>query len=308
MISVEVLKLTRPKADQPTNRTIHMIIQNENTATEQARRLKIKTQDQRLVKLVVDGTGLSPWEAEELVEVVKEVYFNEPENGTLRSGQMLFECIDANEGAGKPLKECTLQRIVLTIHDPEDQAIRARDGSERMREHIILRLTEEAREQGGLLSQEDLSRFLFCHVRTIRRCVQNLRKRGIVVATRGQQNDIGPGVSHRGVAVKHWIEGMEPVEVARRIKHSLKAVERYLQNFARVVFLQQRGFDPLATALAMGVSVAQVTTYREIHDLYKDRPEFARRAQEIQITGGKFHEAIDFEKGGPTQNAKSKKG
>ncbi len=280
----------------------------ENTQKEQARRLKIKSQEQLLVRKAVEGAGLSPWEAEELVEVVREVFFFEPQDRPLRSGQLFYECAASSEGAGKPLSQCNLARVVLTVHDAEDRELGAREGAESLRRHRILRLSEEARQQGGLLTQEDLSELLFCDVRTIRRAIQYLRGKGIIVATRGQQNDIGPGVSHRGVAIIHWIEGMEPVEVARRINHSLTAVERYLQAFARVVFLQQKQFDCFATALAMGVSVALVKTYLEIFEEHKGRAEFQRRYQEIEIVGGKFYEVSDFEKGGPSQNATVKKG
>ncbi len=285
-----------------------MIKAIENSQADQARRLKIKTQEQRLVRLAVEGAGLSPWEAEELVEVVKEVYFSEPSDQPLRSGQLFYECAASEEGAGKALRECKLVRVVLSIHEKLDRQIRAEDGAEALRRHQILRLTEEAREQGGLLTQEDLSELLFCDVRTIRRAIQHLRKTGIVVATRGQQNDIGPGVTHRAVAVRHWIDGMEPLDVARRINHSLTAVERYLQSFSRVVFLEQKGFDCFAMALTMGVSVAQVKTYLAVLEEHRKRPEFERRAKEIEIIGGKFHETRDFEKGGPSHNAPSKKG
>lgn len=67
----------------------------------------------------------------------------------------------------------------------------------------------------------------------------------------GQQKDIGPGVSHRGVAIRHWIDGDDTPEVARKINDSLAAVERYIQAFACVVFLGQHKFDCFATALTM---------------------------------------------------------
>lgn len=285
-----------------------MIKITESAQAEQARRLKIKTQEQRLVRLAVEGAGLSPWEAEELVEVVKEVFFSEPAEQPLRSGQLFYECVAATEGAGKALSQCQLVRVVLSVHEKEDRQIGARDGAEALRRHRILRLSEEAREQGGLLTQEDLAELLFCDARTIRRAIADLREKDIVVATRGQQNDIGPGVTHRAVAIRHWIEGMEPVEVARRINHSLSAVERYLQTFARVVFLQQKGFECFAMALTIGVSVAQVKTYLAILKEHDHSAEFERRAKEIEIIGGKFHEAQDFEKGGPSLQQRSKKG
>ncbi len=285
-----------------------MIKITEKAQAEQARRLKIKTQEQRLVRLAVEGAGLSPWEAEELVEVVKEVFFSEPADQPLRSGQLFYECVAGTEGAGKPLQQCRLVRVVLSIHEQQDRQIGASDGAEALRRHRIVRLSEEAREQGGLLTEEDLAELLFCDVRTIRRAIGYLRHQGLVVATRGQQNDIGPGVSHRAVALRHWIEGMEPVEVARRINHSLSAVERYLQTFARVLFLQQKRFECFAMALTLGISVAQVKTYLAILEEHRHRPEFKRRAKEMQIIGGKFQEAQDFQKGGPSPQQKSKKG
>ena len=283
-----------------------MIKRTDNAQAEQARRLRIKTQEQRLAKLAVEGAGLSPWEADELVEVVKEVFFTEPQDTPLRSGQMFYECAQASEGAGKPLRECRLARVVLTLHDPEDIGIHGKEGADGLRRHCILRLTEEAREQDGLLTQEDLARLLHCDVRTIRRDVAAFREKGIVVATRGQQKDIGPGVSHRGVAIRHWIEGHDTPEVARKINHSLTATERYIQAFARVVFLESKQFDVFATALTMGVSVAGVNTYRTVLDEHRNRPEFKRRLKELEIIGGKFFEARDFEKGGPSRGANAK--
>lgn len=283
-----------------------MIKRTDNAKAEQARRLRIKTQEQRLAKLAVEGAGLSPWEAEVLTSAVHEVYFAEPQDNPLRSGQMFYECAEASEGAGKPLSECRLARVVLTLHEPEDIEIQGTKGSDGLRRHCILRLTEEAREQDGLLTQEDLARLLHCDVRTIRRDIKAFREKAIIVATRGQQKDIGPGVSHRGIAIQHWIEGDDTPAVAKKINHSLGAVERYIQTFARVVFLDQKQFDVFATALTMGISVAGVKTYRGVLDKHRNSSAFKRRLNELEIIGGKFFETEDFQKGGPSQNANAK--
>ena len=279
-----------------------MMMRPEMRAEDQARRLELKTQDQRLKVLAVEGTGISPWEAEVLVGVTREVYFAEPDGGPLRTGQVRYECVAVGEGAGKPIKECRLVTVVLTLFEPkEDLMVWHRQGQAVRRKVLVQRLTEEAREQGGLLSQEDLALLLFCDTRTVRRDIQELREQqGIFVATRGQIQDIGPGVSHKGVAIAHWLTGLETVEVARRINHTLHAVERYVHTFCRVVYLVRKGFHPHQIALTVGISSGGVRTFLEIYEAHRKKPEYARRFEEIDLIGATHYEAEDLEKGGPT--------
>jgi len=280
-----------------------MIMTTENRAEDQARRLELKTQDQRLKILAVQGTGMSPWEADVLVGVTREVYFAEPGVGPLRTGQMRFECVAVGEGAGKPIRECRLVTVILTLFEPKDDLpLLRQQGQAARRKSLVQRLTEEAREQGGLLSQEDLSLLLHSDTRTIRRDIQALREqRGIYVATRGQIQDIGPGVSHKGVAIGHWLAGLESVEVARRINHTLHAVERYIHTFCRVVFLRRKEFHELQIALTVGISSGSVRTFLDIYEAHRKTPEYARRFEEIDLIGATHYEAEDLKKGGPTR-------
>lgn len=274
-----------------------MVITTEDQSIDQQRRLEAKTQDQRLITEVIEGTGMSKWEALIMVDIVREVYFNEPGNAPIRSGQMRYECVKSTEGAGKPLRDCRMVGVVLTIYDKEDPEIRRRKKADGLRRHLITRITEEAREQGGLLSQEDLATLLHADARTIRRDIAALRdEHGIFVATRGQQKDIGPGVSHRGVAIRKWIEGKEPQEVARAINHSLTAVERYIQNFSRVVFLAGKGFQKLQIAFTIGISRASVDTWLAIYDEFKSDEGFKNRLAELKTIGGAWFEGGDEKK------------
>lgn len=133
-------------------------------------------------------------------------------------------------------------------------------------------------------------------VRTIRRDICDLRAEGIVVATRGQQKDIGPGVSHRGLAVRHWLEGREPVEIARAINHSIAAVERYLETFKRVAYLRRKGFDDYQIALTIGASVSSVKTFVDIYKEFRNRPFFQSRLEEINLVGEQHYLAADEKK------------
>ena len=170
-------------------------------------------------------------------------------------------------------------------------------GAEMLRRHRIGRFCEEARDQGGLLTQEDLAQILSCDARTIRRDIKALKALGIHIPTRGQQKDIGPTLTHKGVAIRHWLEGKEPQEVARAINHSLRAVERYLNHFARIIYCVSHGFSVLQTAFALGISNASVRAYLDIYEEFKDKEGFRLRVAELEAIGAAHHESGDAKKG-----------
>ncbi len=268
---------------------------------EQARRLAAKTQDQRMINEVTTGTGMSPWEADIVVQVIREVYFDTPGNGPLRHGSILYTCVKAEAGAGVALKDCPMTSVALSLLDPADRDLA---DATKLRHFRIGRLCEEAREQGGLLTQEDLAQLLFCDARTIRRDIQALKKLDIHIPTRGQQKDIGPTLTHKGVAIRLWLEGKEPQEVARHINHSLRAVERYLNHFARAIYCTGHGFGVLQTAFALGISLPSVHAYLDIHREHQNSEGIKLRLAELQAIGQAHHEGGDAKKGALLPSAK----
>lgn len=257
-------------------------------------RLRLKTQDDTLMREAMAGAGLSRWEAQALPEIVSEIYFAQAGEGPLRDGQILYQCTALDEGPGKALAGCRQVQVRLTVLDVEvDLSLRRSDGLTAVRRQVLCRMTEEAREQGGLLTQEDAAFLLHSSERTIRRDVAALLKAGIHVATRGYVKDIGPTLSHKGVAIRHWFAGHEPVEVARRINHSLTAVERYLGDFRRVAFAAMQQFDDTTTARITRLSSGLVRTYRAIYEEMRAVPEHAYRFDEIALLEAPAETAAD---------------
>ncbi|MCP4341151.1 MAG: DUF1670 domain-containing protein [Desulfobulbaceae bacterium] len=276
-----------------------MLKTNPGTRTAQLGRLDSKTQDHQLMVEAVKGAGISAWEAEVLVDTVKEVYFSIPGNGPLMAGQTLWTCVSNESPHGKPLDECEKKTVALTIHDPKDyhigQIYEEYGPSVSARMQRICRITEEAINQGGVLSQEDLAEVLLTNVRTIRRDIAFLRdKKDILVRTRGVVHDIGPSVTHKGKAISLWLGGQEPVEVARSINHSLKAVERYLQNFSRCVFLKRKEFNAIQIAMTVGISCAAANDYLTI---CQESKSLNLRLPEIDCVGASHYESTDAKKG-----------
>lgn len=271
-----------------------------NSYSDQERRLQIKNINQQMKNLAIRGAGISPWEAEILVEMIEETYFSELQMKELKPGQVKFQCVSNSEGPGKALKDCQMVSVALTLFDEKDKGDFStennKDRSIELRWRRLCRITEEAREQGGYLTQEDIAELLMCDVRTVRRDVQYLKDLGIILPTRGQQKDIGPGVTHRAIAIRLWLEGKEPVAVAQHIKHSITAVESYLQKFKRVAFLKRKKFDEFEIALTVGISVSAAKGFSQLYQEYKNKPFFKQRLEEINLVGGQYWQAQDEKK------------
>jgi diguanylate cyclase (GGDEF)-like protein len=180
-----------------------------------------------------------------------------------RVGQLRITGVLASEPAGKSLKDCQHGECYVTYDaGEEDQEVRRRFGVTGLRRAKLLRIATEAHDQGIDLTQEDLAyKILNCGLKTIKRDIAYFRRSGIFLPTRGQQKDIGPVLAHQVEAVRLTIEGRTPWEVARRILHTPRAIERYLATFARAVALADAGSDPRDAAAQLGLSER---LYREL--------------------------------------------
>lgn len=261
-------------------------------------RLDMKTCETMLHNIISFGTNCSSFESEVIVDKAKDVFClgEYRENNILQPGQLIWLAIDAKEPAGKELKKCKLRRIVVDYHNPEDEEIYRTHGLAYKRQSQIMRMAENAKVQKALLTQEDLSKILGVDVKTVRRDIAALKKRKLIVPTRGQQKDIGPTLTHREIAVRKFLEGSEPLEISRAIKHSIKAVERYVDTFCRVLFCQKQTGNTLQTALIVGISASHVNSYLGLKKEFIKKKEYQNRLEMIEEKGKAYWDQIDFKK------------
>jgi translation elongation factor EF-1beta len=269
-------------------------------AEESTKRLQLRSTAHTFTRIISEGTNCSSFEASIITEKAQEVFQLGvyEERQALRPGQMIWQAIEENEPPGKPLRECRFKRIRLTVLAiEEDLEVLRNHGHSAKRGQQILRMTQEAVDQGALLTQEDLAMLLDSDVKTIRTDIKRYQqKHGIVVPTRGNKKDIGPGLTHRDRAVELFIQGKDAVAIARDLNHSLKAVERYVQSFCRVGYCQAQLRNTLKTALVVGVSVAAVNRYLGLKDRYWGTPEYRERLEEIEKVGSQFWAYQDAKK------------
>ncbi|NYT01592.1 MAG: DUF1670 domain-containing protein [Methanosarcinales archaeon] len=208
-------------------------------------------------------------------------FVNETFGEEIHEGQIVFHAASASEPPGKRISEIKTVPIHLTFHDRNDINILSEEGTSALRKHKVIRMANEALDQGGLLTQEDLAVLLCTSRRTIRRDIKELKQQGIEVPTRGTLQDIGPGVSHKTKIVKMWLEGYEYTDIERKTGHSGVSVQRYLSGFSTVVRFCSRGYSLQEIRELTDMSDRLVQEYLDLYETFKDRPESQIRFQQI---------------------------
>ncbi len=217
-----------------------------NRKREVLRRLDSKTLDARFLKEIEHGLNCSPFEAEAVLEVVKEVYFPFLDEHCVKAppGKITLVAVSADEPAGKPVAECEKQSVCLTIHrGSQDDRIVKEQGPAGFRQARIPEICQEALSQGALLTREDLAyRVFFVSPRTITRDLSLLRRidPDAVIPLRSMVRDIGPVLTHRTKIVRLALEGKTMSEICQIMHHSPQAVSNYLSTFIRCVQLAHK--------------------------------------------------------------------
>jgi hypothetical protein len=198
-----------------------------------------KTPEQVFINSLRKEFELSPAESKSVLELAKECLFGKvPET----VGKQRFICASLKAAHGRPLKEQEKKTVELTLDGGlEDLDVLHSQGSKALRQLKILRLTEEAYFQGGLLTQEDLGRLLQVSDRTIRDDIRELVSDGQVVRTRGLEHDIGRTLTHKARIIDLYLSGHVYADIIRRSRHSAHSVKRYVSSFGRLLLLLSKG-------------------------------------------------------------------
>jgi biotin operon repressor len=194
-----------------------------------------KTSEQVFINSLRKEYELSPAESAGILELAKVCLFGKLPQ-TL--GRLKFLCASKKAKHGKPLSEQEMVRVTLTLDDGvEDLEVLKTQGFKSLRQKKVLRLTDEAYGQGGLLTQEDLARLLQVSSRTIRSDISELISDGNMIHTRGFDHDIGRGLSHKTRIVDLYLSGYAYDTIMRQTRHGAHSIKRYVSTFGRLLLL-----------------------------------------------------------------------
>ena len=175
---------------------------------------------------------------EDICEVVRN-YYRRPDD--LEPGQLIYLCPAADERQqGQDDGPHRLVPVRLTVVAEEDiEAIGPGRGAGAAGVRVR-RLAHEAYDQGGVLSELDLSLVTGYTDGGVSAAVIRLRKRGEILPIRGYVADMGSWPTHKAAIIRLYLEGLTTPEIASRTYHSKKPVDRYIEGFERVRLLDAK--------------------------------------------------------------------
>ncbi len=179
---------------------------------------------------------------------------------------IIYYAVCDSEPSGKELFECRKVPVPLSYYTSEE--LEQFDGcsTNSLKWRRILRYTTQAKRQGALLNQADLSFLLGVHSSVIQRLMKENKE--VFLPTRGNFMDIGPGISHAEKIIELYIQGYTETQIKKRTGHSYESIENYIRTFATLAGLLERGLPLPLIRQVMGKSMNLVERYKALYDRY----------------------------------------
>ncbi|MBA7634112.1 hypothetical protein ES703_41691 [subsurface metagenome] len=170
-------------------------------------------------------------------------------------------------GYGKRIEQTALKPVLLEVISEQDirdllSGVSIKD----IRKKVVVRLFEQAKSQGGVLTSVDVASIMLVSPWTICRYIKEYQEEtGKLIPRRGTVHDMGPSVTHkRQICRMVILEGRSIEDTARATNHSPEAVTRYVQDYRRVYACLSMGLTLDQTSFTTSLSKRLVKEYQEI--------------------------------------------
>ncbi len=252
-----------------------------NTNQGRWERLNVKDLNSVFVNEMRAGLNCSNFEALAILEKVHEIFkpiFEASERPS--PGQIEITVVDIDVPPNVHLLEAKKKVARVTLYSTnEDLEIRKKEGVPGLRQHRLNRMSEEAFQQGGLLTLEDFSIIFNCGMRTLVADLKDLRAKNIIPPLRSTVRDMGRAISHRREIITLWLNGNEYSDIAYKSHHSVHSVSNYVEKFKRCIALFSCGFDFETIAFLVRMSK---TLVEQFYNIYKECEPIQTRKEELE--------------------------
>ncbi|MCX6160230.1 MAG: DUF1670 domain-containing protein [Ignavibacteriae bacterium] len=195
-------------------------------------------------------------------------YYRIHDNSLVKQGQMVWHAVLVDEfpKKGKSIAQTKLKPVVLDIISDDDiNDMKLPLHYREIRIKKIERWTQQAFDQGALLSQLDLAVLLGVNEYTAGVYVREYASLyGRDLPTRGNIQLIGGGQTHKKEIIALYLKGYLVPSICQRTNHSQEAVERYLRDFEAIKLLYAKDFDVNSISLITRLSKSVISQYIDL--------------------------------------------
>jgi hypothetical protein len=187
-------------------------------------------------------------------------------NRNRKDGEIIYYAISENTTSGTPLSNCELVPVKLTIFSQDDRNPYSPYNTSTRKWNKAQRYSIQAQDQKANLSQYDLAFLLGVSISVIKDLMKKHEDK--VIPTRGNIQDIGPGISHAEKIIKLYLEGYTETEIKLKTGHSYQSIENYLKKFTKVVGLIDLGLNLNQIRMSAKMTYNLAAKFREIYEKY----------------------------------------
>jgi hypothetical protein len=207
--------------------------------------------------------------AESLAARIMEL-FNEyaPDREQIKPFQVLWMAVDQYDppAQGKTIAETACKSVVVDLWtDEELQALADGRRKSTLLPQRIARITKQALRQEAVFTQTDVALITGVSVATVRKAIDQWQEESAeILPLRGTIHDMGMTFSHKRQIVRLHLQGHLTSEIARATHHDPVNVDRYIQDFERVLEFARENAPVYKICFYTGMSEHLVKEYLAI--------------------------------------------
>ncbi len=227
--------------------------------------------------------------AEEIELLSEENY---PKNEYMRPGQVMVIVPGVRDkpSFGQRIEDTELVTVTLDVFTREDIESYARgEDRNKIQQERLARIANQARTQGGLLSQPMAGLLLGIKQGRVSRYAIGYQKRtGKVIPLRGVVHDIGKSTTHKEWIISLYQRGYTEAEIVWITGHTIHSVGKYLKRYKQMeVLIEEIGRIPTIDKASRLLNMSEwsareyLNLYRRYHNVVKQEEKFSIRLPTI---------------------------
>lgn len=191
-----------------------------------------------------------------------------PDQEKVKPFQVVWVAVDQYDppAHGKTLAQTSQKAIVVDLWTREelDQLANGTRPTLLLPQRVA-RITKQALAQEAVLIQTDLSLMLGVSIASVRKAIEKWQnENNEILPLRGTIHDMGTTFSHKRLIVELHLRGHLTADIARISNHDPVNVDRYIDDFERILEFEKENAPVYKIAFYTGMSERLVKEYQEI--------------------------------------------